>query len=226
MAQPSLAPALDILERLVAFDTRSSESNLPLIEYVRGVLRGHGIEASMVYDASRTKANPYATIGPQDRRGRCLSGHTDMAPAGGQPWTVPAFEMTRATDRVLGRGVADMKGFRAAVLAMVPRFVEVTRQRPVHLAFSYHEEVGCLGVRGSLSQLAAAPVKPLACIIGEPTSMRVAVAHKGKRAYRCCVKGLAGHSSLTHLGVNAADFAAELATYLRHAARPARARHA
>jgi acetylornithine deacetylase len=224
MAQPSLAPALDILERLVAFDTRSSESNLPLIEYVRGVLRGHGIEASMVYDASRTKANLYATIGPQDRRGLCLSGHTDVVPAGGQPWTVPAFEMTRAADRVLGRGVADMKGFLAAVLAMVPRFVEVTRQRPVHLAFSYDEEVGCLGVRGLLSQLAAAPVKPLACIIGEPTSMRVAVAHKGKRAYRCCVKGLAGHSSLTHLGVNAADFAAELATYLRRAARDLRER--
>jgi len=101
MAQPSLAPALDILERLVAFDTRSSESNLPLIEDVRGVLRGHGIEASMVYDASRTKANLYATIGPQDRRGLCLSGHTDVVPAGGQPWTVPAFEMTRAADRVL-----------------------------------------------------------------------------------------------------------------------------
>jgi acetylornithine deacetylase len=147
-----------------------------------------------------------------------------VVPAGGQPWTVPAFEMTRAADRVLGRGVADLKGFLAVVLAMVPRFVEVTRQTPVHLAFSYDEEVGCLGVRGLLSQLAAARVKPLASIIGEPTSMRVAVAHKGKRAYRCCVKGLAGHSSLTHLGVNAADFAAELATYLRRAARDVRER--
>lgn len=224
MAHPSLAPALDILERLIAFDTRSSESNLPLIEYVRGALHGYGIESTLVHNASATKANLYATIGPRDRPGLCLSGHTDVVPAAGQPWTVPPFEMTRAGDRVLGRGVADMKGYLAVVLAMVPRFIDVSRQTPVHLAFSYDEEVGCLGVRGLLSQLAAAPVKPLACIIGEPTSMQVAVAHKGKRAYRCCVKGLAGHSSLTHLGVNAADFAAEFATYLRRTARHLRER--
>jgi acetylornithine deacetylase len=110
------------------------------------------------------------------------------------------------------------------VLAMVPVFIDAARQTPVHLAFSYDEEVGCLGVRGLLSQLAAAPVKPLACIIGEPTSMQVAVAHKGKRAYRCSVTGLAGHSSLTHLGVNAADFAAQFTTYLRRAARELRER--
>jgi acetylornithine deacetylase len=224
MAHQSLAPTLEILERLIAFDTRSSESNLPLIDYVRGVLRGYGIEATLVHDATGTKANLFATIGPQDRPGLCLSGHTDVVPAAGQPWTVPAFEMTRAADRVLGRGVADMKGFLAVVLAMVPRFIDAARQTPVHLAFSYDEEVGCLGVRGLLSQLAVAAVKPLACIIGEPTSMQVAVAHKGKRAYRCCVEGLAGHSSLTHLGVNAADFAAEFVTYLRRTARDLRER--
>src|SRR6185312_7725339 len=188
---------------------------LPLIEYVRGMLHRYGIESTLVHNASGAKANLYATIGPRDQPGLCLSGHTDVVPAAGQPWTVPAFSMTRAADRVLGRGAADMKGYLAVVLAMVPRFIEVSRQTPVHLAFSYDEEIGCLGVRGLLSQLAAAPVKPLACIIGEPTSMQVAVAHKGKQAYRCCVAGLAGHSSLTHLGVNAADFAAELVTYLR-----------
>jgi len=224
MTHRSLAPALEILERLIAFDTRSSESNLPLIEYVRGVLHGYGIEATLVHDATGTKANLFATIGPQDRGGLCLSGHTDVVPAGGQPWTVPAFAMTRAADRVLGRGVADMKGFLAVVLAMVPRFIEASRHTPVHLAFSYDEEVGCLGVRGLLSQLADAAVKPLACIIGEPTSMQVAVAHKGKRAYRCCVEGLAGHSALTHLGVNAADFAAEFVAYLRRTARDLRER--
>jgi len=222
MDHRSLAPTLDILERLIAFDTRSSESNLPLIEYVRGMLHRYGIESTLVHDASGAKANLYATIGPRDHPGLCLSGHTDVVPAAGQPWTVPAFSMTRAADRVLGRGAADMKGYLAVVLAMVPRFIEVSRQTPVHLAFSYDEEVGCLGVRGLLSQLAAAPVKPLACIIGEPTSMQVAVAHKGKQAYRCCVEGLAGHSSLTHLGVNAADFAAELVTYLRRTARDLR----
>jgi len=224
MVHPLLDSALDILGRLIAFDTRSSESNLPLIEYVRRVLGGYEIESTLVYDATGKKANLYATIGPRDRPGLCLSGHTDVVPATGQPWTVPPFEMTRGSDRVLGRGVADMKGYLAVALAMVPRFLDVSRQTPVHLAFSYDEEVGCLGVRGLLSQLAAAPVKPLACIIGEPTSMQVAVAHKGKRAYRCCVTGLAGHSSLTHLGVNAADFAAEFATYLRHTARDLRER--
>jgi len=224
MVHPLLDSALDILGRLIAFDTRSSESNLPLIEYVRRVLGGYEIESTLVYDATGKKANLYATIGPRDRPGLCLSGHTDVVPATGQPWTVPPFEMTRGSDRVLGRGVADMKGYLAVALAMVPRFLDVSRQTPVHLAFSYDEEVGCLGVRGLLSQLAAAPVKPLACIIGEPTSMQVAVAHKGKRAYRCCVKGLAGHSSLTHLGVNAADFAAEFATWLRRTARDLRER--
>lgn len=222
MDHPLLARTLDILERLIAFDTRSSESNLPLIEYVRGALHGYGIESTLIHDASGTKASLYATIGPKDRPGLCLSGHTDVVPAAGQPWTVPAFQMTRASDRVLGRGTADMKGYLAVMLAMVPRFIDASRQTPVHLAFSYDEEVGCLGVRGLLSQLAAAPVKPLACIIGEPTSMQVAVAHKGKQAYRCCVRGLAGHSSLTHMGVNAADFAAEFATYLRRTARDLR----
>ena len=219
MTHASLACALDILERLTAFDTRSAQSNLPLIEFVRKLLLDHGIESTLVHDAGGLKANLYATIGPKDRQGLCFSGHTDVVPAAGQPWTVPPFEMTRAADRVLGRGVADMKGYLAMVLSRVPRFIEVTREVPVHLAFSYDEEVGCLGVRDLLSQLAAAPVKPLACIIGEPTGMRVAVAHKGKRGYRCCVRGLAGHSSLTHLGVNAADFAAELVTHLRRAGR-------
>jgi hypothetical protein len=131
MAQPSLAPALDILECLVAFDTRSSESNLPLIEYVRGVLRGHGIEASMVYDASRTKANLYATIGPQDRRGLCLWGHTDVVPAGGQPWTVPAFEMTRAADRAgLRRGRHERLPSSSAGDGAALRRSDSTKARP------------------------------------------------------------------------------------------------
>jgi acetylornithine deacetylase len=155
---PPLASALDILERLIAFDTRSSESNLPLVEYVRALLQGYGIESTLVPDASGTKANLYATIGPRDKPGVCLSGHTDVVPAAGQPWSVPAFEMTRAADRVLGRGVADMKGFLAVVLAMVPRFIDAARRTPVHLAFSYDEEVGCLGVRGLLSRLKDAPI--------------------------------------------------------------------
>ena len=222
MTHPLLEPTVALLERLIAFDTRSSESNLELIDFVEAYLAEHGVRATRFYNDTRTKANLFATIGPADRAGICLSGHTDVVPAAGQPWTVPAFELTRGADRVFGRGTADMKGFLAAVLASVPTFVQACVDTPIHLAFSYDEELGCLGVRGMLDWLAQAPIKPKACIIGEPTSMQVAVAHKGKRAYRCCVKGLAGHSALTHLGVNAADFAAELATFLRRTARDQR----
>jgi acetylornithine deacetylase len=222
MTHALLDSTLDLLDSLIAFDTRSSESNLALIDFIQQYLKRHDVESSLVFDETGRKANLYATIGPKDRAGLCLSGHTDVVPADGQPWTVSPFEMTRGSDRVFGRGTADMKGFIAAVLASVPHFVRACREVPIHLAFSYDEEVGCRGVRGLLRELAAAPVKPLACIIGEPTSMQVAVAHKGKKAYRCCVKGLAGHSALTHLGVNAVDFAAELVTFLRRTQRDLR----
>jgi acetylornithine deacetylase len=222
MAHALLDSTLDLLDALIAFDTRSSESNLALIDFIQQYLKRHDVKSSLVFDETSRKANLYATIGPKDRAGLCLSGHTDVVPADGQPWTVPPFEMTRGSDRVFGRGTADMKGFIAAVLASVPHFVHTCKEVPIHLAFSYDEEVGCRGVRGLLRELAAAPVKPLACIIGEPTGMQVAVAHKGKKAYRCCVKGLAGHSALTHLGVNAVDFAAELVTFLRRTQRDLR----
>lgn len=218
MTHPLLERAVVLLGKLVAFDTRSSESNLPLIEFVQSYLREQGVASSLTHDASGKKANLYATIGSTERGGICLSGHTDVVPVAGQPWTVPPFELTRTADRVLGRGTADMKGFLACVLASVPYFVEHRGEVPIHLAFSYDEEVGCLGVRGLLRELELAKVKPLACVIGEPTSMQVAVAHKGKRAYRCCVRGLAGHSALPQLGVNAVDFAAEFVTHLRRAA--------
>jgi acetylornithine deacetylase len=214
-----LSGTLDLLETLVGFDTRSSLSNLELIRFIEAYLDRFGVRSTLSLDAECRKANLYATIGPDDRSGLCFSGHTDVVPADGQPWTVPAFALTRAEDRVLGRGTADMKGFIACVLASVPAFVRHCTQLPIHLAFSYDEEVGCVGVRSLLKELEAKPHKPLACIIGEPTLMQVAVAHKGKRAYRCCVKGLAGHSALTHRGVNAVDFAAELVTYLRRTGR-------
>lgn len=214
-----LGKTLNLLEALVAFDTRSELSNLELIAFVRDYLASFGIESLLTYDARGEKANLYATIGSSDRPGLCLSGHTDVVPADGQPWTVEPFALTRRGERVLGRGTADMKGFLAAVLASVPHFIARCQQAPIHLAFSYDEEVGCRGVRGLLSELAKMPFKPLACVIGEPSGMHVAVAHKGKRAYQCRVKGLAGHSALTHRGVNAVEFAVELATFLRCIAR-------
>ncbi|NKJ45633.1 acetylornithine deacetylase [Burkholderia sp. SG-MS1] len=213
-----LTSSLELLEALVEFDTTSRNSNLELIEFVQNYLQQFGIASSLTFDETGNKANLYATIGPCDRGGLCFSGHTDVVPADGQPWTVPPFALTRRPGRVLGRGTADMKGFIAAVLASVPAFVDIAQEVPIHLAFSYDEEVGCKGVHGLLSELNRSPFKPHACVIGEPTHMRVAVAHKGKLAYRCCVKGLAGHSALTHLGVNAADFAAEIAVFLRRTA--------
>lgn len=226
MTHPLLERTVDLLGKLIAFDTRSSESNLPLIEFVQAYLREHGVDSSLTYDAGGGKANLYATIGTGERGGICLSGHTDVVPVAGQPWTVPPFALTRAAGRVFGRGTADMKGFLACVLASVPDFIAHHGEVPIHLAFSYDEEVGCLGVRGLLRELEMARVKPLACIIGEPTSMQVAVAHKGKHAYRCRVRGLAGHSALPQLGVNAVDFAAEFVTHLRRAAANLRARGA
>ncbi|WP_035466516.1 acetylornithine deacetylase [Burkholderia sp. WSM2232] len=219
---PLTDSTLRILETLIAFETSSRYSNLELIDFVKHYLNDHGIESTLTYDETGKKANLYATIGPVDVGGLCFSGHTDVVPADGQPWTVPPFALTRRSDRVLGRGTADMKGFLAAVLANVPHFIKTARTTPIHLAFSYDEEVGCKGVPRLLAELDKSAAKPRACVIGEPTSMRLAVAHKGKRAYRCCVKGLAGHSALTHLGVNAADFAAELAVFLRKTANKIR----
>jgi acetylornithine deacetylase len=218
MTHPSLPSTLALLDRLVAFDTSSANTNLPLIEYVRNYLERYGVASTLVFNADSTKANLFATIGPQDTSGICLSGHTDVVPASGQPWTVPPFALTHAGDRVLGRGTADMKGFLAVALASVPSFLSMCTVRPMHLAFSYDEEIGCVGVRGLLAQLADSPIRPLACVVGEPTSMKVGIAHKGKRAYRCCVRGLAGHSSDPEKGVNAVDYAAELVVRLRRTA--------
>lgn len=213
-----LTSSLELMEALVEFDTTSRNSNLELIEFIQSYLQQFGVTSSLTFDETRKKANLYATIGPSNRGGLCFSGHTDVVPVDGQPWTVPPFALTRQPGRLLGRGTADMKGFIAAVLASVPTFVDIAHEVPIHLAFSYDEEVGCKGVHGLLNEIGKSPFKPHACVIGEPTGMRVAVAHKGKLAYRCCVKGLAGHSALTHLGVNAADFAAEIAVFLRRTA--------
>ncbi len=219
MPHPRLETTLSLLRTLVEFDTCSQRSNRDLIEFVRDHLARFDVPAWLNYSPDKEKANLYATIGPSDRAGLCLSGHTDVVPTEGQPWSVSPFRLTCRDDRVFGRGTADMKGYLACLLASVPCFVEHCRTLPMHLAFSYDEEVGCRGVRGLLAELAQAPFKPLACIIGEPTRMQVAVAHKGKRAYRCCFHGLAGHSALPHRGVNAVEFAAELAVHLRHANR-------
>ena len=199
-----------LLQTLVGFDTTSRESNLRLIAFVRDYLASHGVASELIYNDARTKANLFASIGPVEVPGIVLSGHTDVVPVDGQPWSVPPFELTERDGRLFGRGTADMKGYIACVLALVPALVAATLRRPVHIALSYDEEVGCLGVRSLLSVLAQRPVKPMLCIIGEPTELKPVLGHKGKLAMRCDVHGAACHSAYAPHGVNAIEHAAEL----------------
>ena len=194
----------------MGFDTTSRESNLQLIEFVRDYLARFDVPCALIYNDERSKANLFATIGPVDQPGIVLSGHTDVVPVDGQPWTLPPFELTERDGKLFGRGTADMKGYIACVLALVPALVNASLRRPVHIALSYDEEVGCLGVRSLLKVLQQRPIKPLLCIIGEPTELKPVLGHKGKLAMRCDVHGHPCHSAYAPLGVNAIEYAAEL----------------
>ncbi|MDH3914011.1 MAG: acetylornithine deacetylase [Rhodospirillales bacterium] len=198
------------LERLIAFDTTSRNSNLELIHDVRDYLATHGVGCHLTHDDEGRKANLYATLGPTDRSGIALSGHTDVVPVDGQDWSGDPWTAVEKNGRLYGRGSCDMKGFIAVALAFVPRFLARGLETPIHLCLSYDEEVGCVGVHGLLDFLARQPVKPAACIIGEPTEMKVITAHKGKFSMRCRVRGLEAHSSLAPRGVNAIDAAARV----------------
>lgn len=202
--------SVELLEVLVGFDTTSRESNLQLIEFVRDYLARFDVPCALIYNDERSKANLFATIGPVDQPGIVLSGHTDVVPVDGQPWTLPPFELTERDGKLFGRGTADMKGYIACVLALVPALVNASLRRPVHIALSYDEEVGCLGVRSLLKVLQQRPIKPLLCIIGEPTELKPVLGHKGKLAMRCEVHGHPCHSAYSPLGVNAIEYAAEL----------------
>ena len=217
-AGPIKAETWAMIRQLVAFDTTSRESNLGLIEWVRDWLRALGVESRLTYDSDRKKANLFATVRKGAQGGIVLSGHTDVVPVDGQPWDTDPFEATIRDDRIYGRGSADMKSFIGTALAMTPRFLEADLAAPVHFALSYDEEVGCLGVRGLIEDLARNAIAPAGCIVGEPTSMQPVIAHKGKRAYRCCVRGKEAHSALTPQGVNAIEYAAKLVVYVRHLA--------
>ena len=220
--------AWEMIRTLIAFDTTSRESNLALIDWVQDWLGSQGIESTLTFDDDRRKANLFATLPAQDGNrvdgGIVLSGHTDVVPVDGQPWRTPPFVATPLGDRVYGRGVADMKSFSATGLALVPEFLRRGLRRPLHFALSYDEEVGCIGVRRLLADVAARGVKPLGCIVGEPTGMELVVAHKGRKSWRCRVRGHEAHSSLTPQGVNAVQIACEIVTFLTQAARTFRDR--
>ncbi|QHD01535.1 acetylornithine deacetylase [Pseudomonas sp. S04] len=199
-----------LLARLVGFATVSRDSNLALIEFVRDYLQGLGVDCELIYNAERSKANLLASMGPQVAGGIVLSGHTDVVPVDGQAWTVEPFCMSEADGKLFGRGTADMKGYLASVLAAVPLFLASDLRRPVHLALSYDEEVGCLGVRSLLELLPQRIPAPALCLIGEPTELKPVLGHKGKLAMRCHVHGAACHSAYAPYGVNAIEQAARL----------------
>ena len=199
-----------LLARLVGFATVSRDSNLELIGFIRDYLAELGVESELFHNPEGTKANLFATIGPQNVGGVVLSGHTDVVPVDGQAWTVEPFALSERNGRLYGRGTADMKGFIASVLAAVPAFLAQPLHTPVHLAFSYDEEVGCLGVRSMLAALEQRPHKPRLCLIGEPTGLKPVLGHKGKLAMRCQVQGAACHSAYAPYGVNAIEYAAKL----------------
>ena len=210
-----MTPTELILRDLVAFDTTSAKSNLDLIAYVQAYLASHGIASRLIPDETGTKANLWATIGPDGDGGLVLSGHTDCVPVVGEVWQSDPFTLTERDGKLYARGSADMKGFVAAALAAVPDLIAMQLDRPVHLALSHDEEIGCIGVRSLLQDLSDRSQKPSMCIVGEPTLMQVVTGHKGGRAYRCHFTGHAVHSSLAPQGQNAIESAAELVVYLK-----------
>ena len=211
----TLAPAaLDLLERLVGFDTVSAKSNLALIDFVSTLLAQHGVTARRTHDAGGEKANLYATIGPDRPGGIVLSGHTDVVPVEGQPWSSDPFTLTRRGTRLYGRGTCDMKGFIAVALSLLPEMLEKPLARPIHFAFSFDEEVGCLGVHHLLAELGRALPQPAISVIGEPTLMRPVTAHKGIHGFATTVLGRDGHSSAPQRGAGAIVPAAQAIAFL------------
>jgi len=221
----SAAPATpaEFLERLVAFDTTSRNSNMALIDWVRAYLEMHGVASRLVENDDGTKANLFATVagqgGGEGEGGVALSGHTDVVPVDGQDWSSDPFKAERRDGRIYGRGTCDMKGFIATALALVPEMTKARLKEPIHLAFSYDEEIGCQGAPRMIAELGRALPKPRLVLVGEPTSMRIADAHKGVYGFRTRLRGLEAHSSATHRGVSAVMAAGELIGFMAALAR-------
>jgi acetylornithine deacetylase len=208
---PALSPrALELARTLVRMNTISANSNLELIHLLRDELARIGVASRLTYNGDRTKANLFATLGEGKPAGIVLSGHTDTVPWEGQAWTSDPLEPVVRDGKLFGRGSADMKSFIALAVANAERFLHADLPFAVHFAFSYEEEIGCFGVRGLIADMRDAGVRPIACIVGEPTNMVPAIAHKGVYRYRCCVRGKEAHSSLTPQSVNAIEMAARV----------------
>jgi acetylornithine deacetylase len=208
-----------ILKQLVSFDSTSRNSNLPLIEWVAGYLRERGARVELIYNEARTKANVMGSLGPDRAGGIVMSGHTDVVPVDGQEWTSDPFTLTERDGRLYGRGSSDMKGFIACALAAADHWRNLPLRRPLHFAFSYDEEVGCLGAHSLVERIARSLPKPALTIVGEPTDMRVGVAHNGVTGRYTRFKGVAAHASDPSLGVNAIDAAAAFINFLGEVSR-------
>jgi acetylornithine deacetylase len=207
--------SIDMLKRLVAFDTTSRNSNLELIRHIQDYLGGHGVQSTLVPNAEGTKANLFASIGPEAEGGIVLSGHTDVVPVDGQAWTTDPWELTEKPDgNLYGRGTCDMKGFIAACLAHVPALQRARLKVPMHFAFSYDEEIGCLGAHSLAERLVGAVPRPQAVIVGEPTMMGVVNAQNAGGGIVATFTGVEAHSSMTHLGVSAIHFAGDFIHWL------------
>lgn len=207
--------SIDILEQLVSFDTVSRNPNMALMEHIALVLETAGIACTLLPDSTGNKANLYATIGPADLPGVMLSGHTDVVPIDNQEWTKPAFKLTESDGKLYGRGTCDMKGFVACAIRAALDASKRTLKTPLHLAFSYDEEIGCIGVASLIDLLHRAPVKPAMCIVGEPTLLSIATGHKGKIALRATCIGSEAHSAMAPTAVNAIHLGCDLVNVVR-----------
>jgi acetylornithine deacetylase len=215
-AKPSREPdAKALLNELIGFNTVSSRSNLDLIGFIGDYLAGHGIQSTLIRDESSQKADLLATIGPNEAGGVLLAGHTDVVPVENQDWSTDPFAMAERDGHLYGRGTCDMKGFIAVVLAAVPSLAKARLNRPIHLGFTYDEEIGCFGGQAMARHLAGLEVRPAMCIVGEPTSMTAVNGHKGKLSVDCRVHGAECHSAFIDKGVNAVEVGAEIVTRLR-----------
>jgi acetylornithine deacetylase len=222
MSQTPSASARAMIDRLIAFNTVSRDSNLGLIEWVRDYLTKQGATTRLTHDATGKKANLFATLGDSNKPGLILSGHTDVVPVDGQNWDTDPFKATEKDGRLYARGSADMKGFIGIILNQAPKFVSALNTNkldaPLHYALSFDEEVGCLGVRSLIRDLEENNIRPAGCVVGEPTSMQPIIAHKGTHRFRCAVHGREAHSSYVTYGVNAIEYAARLVVYIRQLA--------
>ena len=207
--------ALELAQALVRMNTVSHNSNLELIHFIRDILAKLGVKSRLTYNVEKTKANLFATLGEGKPAGVILSGHTDTVPWEGQDWTMDPLSALVKDGNLYGRGSADMKAFIGIAVSHAEQFLNSDAPFALHFAFSYEEEIGCFGVKELIADLRDEGIKPLACIVGEPTSMVPAIAHKGVYRYKCCVRGKEAHSSLTPQSVNAIEMAARVVGRVR-----------